>query len=69
MSPSYAFISALATGDTRGGKAEPGAKVADYFEFSEPLASLPSHRILALFRGEKGGGADPGTDARPGHAG
>src|SRR5262249_19321422 len=35
------------------GKAEPGAKFADYFDFSEPLAKLPSHRILALFRGEK----------------
>jgi uncharacterized protein len=37
----------------RGGKAELGAKFADYFEFSEPLAKLPSHRVLALFRGEK----------------
>src|SRR6201998_2087462 len=37
----------------RAGKAEPGAKFADYFDFSEPLAKLPSHRILALFRGEK----------------
>src|SRR6266436_6271192 len=37
----------------RAGKAEPGAKFADYFEFSEPLVKLPSHRILALFRGEK----------------
>src|SRR6266481_3259591 len=37
----------------RVGKAEPGAKFADYFEYSEPLAKLPSHRILALFRGEK----------------
>jgi len=37
----------------RAGKAESGAKFADYFEFSEALASLPSHRILALFRGEK----------------
>ena len=27
--------------------------MADDFEFSEPLAKLPSHRILALFRGEK----------------
>jgi len=35
------------------GKTEPGAKFADYFEFSEPLAKLPSHRILAMFRGEK----------------
>jgi uncharacterized protein len=37
----------------RAGKAESGFKFADYFEFSEPLARLPSHRILALFRGEK----------------
>ena len=37
----------------RAGKAELGAKFADYSEFSEPLAKLPSHRILALFRGEK----------------
>jgi protein Tex len=37
----------------RAGKAEAGAKFADYFEFSEPLAKLPSHRILALFRGER----------------
>ncbi len=39
----------------RPGKAEAGAKFADYFEFSEPLAKLPSHRTLALFRGEKEG--------------
>ncbi len=37
----------------RKGKTEPGAKFADYFGFSEPLARLPSHRILALLRGEK----------------
>src|SRR2546421_1582881 len=37
----------------RDGKAEDGAKFADYFEFTEPLTKLPSHRILALFRGEK----------------
>src|SRR6516225_6733551 len=37
----------------RAGRAEPGAKFADYFDFGEPLASLPSHRILALFHGEK----------------
>ena len=34
-------------------KREAGAKFADYFEFAEPFTSLPSHRILALFRGEK----------------
>src|SRR6478672_5507304 len=37
----------------RSGKEEEGAKFSDYFDFAEPLAKLPSHRILALFRGEK----------------
>jgi uncharacterized protein len=37
----------------RAGQELPGAKFADYFEFSEPFARLPAHRILALFRGEK----------------
>ncbi|WP_454196095.1 Tex family protein [Nocardia sp. Marseille-Q1738] len=37
----------------RAGKEEPGAKFADYFDFSEPFDKLPSHRILALLRGEK----------------
>lgn len=37
------------------GKEAEGAKFKDYFEFSEPFTSLPSHRILALFRGEKEG--------------
>jgi uncharacterized protein len=37
----------------RDGKETLGAKFSDYFEFEEPLAKLPSHRILALFRGEK----------------
>lgn len=37
----------------RDGKKVDGAKFSDYFDFSEPLPKLPSHRILALFRGEK----------------
>jgi protein Tex len=37
----------------RKGKQTEGEKFKDYFDFSEPLAKLPSHRILALFRGEK----------------
>lgn len=37
----------------RKGKESEGAKFADYFEFSEPFEKLPSHRILAMFRGEK----------------
>lgn len=41
------------TSTVRDGKKTEGAKFADYFDFAEPLAKLPSHRILALFRGEK----------------
>ncbi|MFC9671877.1 Tex family protein [Streptomyces sp. NPDC056949] len=37
----------------REGKEEAGAKFADYFDFSEPFTALPSHRILAMLRGEK----------------
>ncbi|MGC9668408.1 Tex family protein [Planosporangium sp. 12N6] len=37
----------------RDGKQEAGAKFADYFDFAEPFTKLPSHRILAMFRGEK----------------
>jgi uncharacterized protein len=37
----------------RDGKQTDGAKFADYFDFAEPYAKLPSHRILAMFRGEK----------------
>ncbi len=37
----------------REGKEADGAKFADYFAFDEPFTKLPSHRILAMFRGEK----------------
>lgn len=37
----------------REGKEEAGAKFADYFEFAEPFTALPSHRVLAMLRGEK----------------
>jgi uncharacterized protein len=37
----------------REGQQEAGAKFADYFEFDEPFTRLPSHRILAMMRGEK----------------
>ncbi|HXV94348.1 MAG TPA: Tex family protein, partial [Pseudonocardia sp.] len=36
----------------REGKETAGAKFSDYFDFSEPFTKLPSHRILAVFRGE-----------------
>ncbi|MGB6165030.1 MAG: Tex family protein [Pseudonocardiaceae bacterium] len=51
----------------REGQHEAGAKFADYFEFSEPFTTLPSHRILALFRGEKEGILDlsPESESEP----
>ena len=33
------------------GKQQDGAKFADYFEFSELINKVPSHRALAMFRG------------------
>ena len=41
------------TSTVRTGKQTQGEKFRDYFSFSEPLHKLPSHRILAMFRGEK----------------
>jgi uncharacterized protein len=37
------------------GKDEEAAKYSDYFEFSEPLKKCPSHRMLAMRRGEDEG--------------
>jgi uncharacterized protein len=37
------------------GKEEEGAKFKDYFDWSEPAAKAPSHRILAMRRGEAEG--------------
>ena len=36
-------------------KSAAGQKFRDYFEFSEPLEEMPSHRVLAVLRGEKEG--------------
>ncbi len=35
------------------GKEDAGAKFADYFDYSETIATIPSHRALALFRGRR----------------
>jgi uncharacterized protein len=53
------------------GRQEKGAKFAEYFAFSEPARALPSHRVLALFRGRKEGVLrlvlvlPPGPEAAP----
>ena len=36
-------------------KEEAGAKFKDYFDWSEPLETIPSHRLLAIRRGETEG--------------
>src|SRR6201985_2314626 len=35
------------------GKEEAGIKYKDYFDWTEPVKSAPSHRVLAMRRGEK----------------
>ena len=40
------------------GKQEEGEKFADYFDYSETLATVPSHRALALLRGRREGMLD-----------
>lgn len=37
------------------GKEDEGNKFSDYFDYREPLARIPSHRALALFRGRNQG--------------
>lgn len=51
------------------GKEAEGQKFADYFEFAQAPSGMPSHRVLALLRGEKDGvlelelaEADPNND-------
>ncbi len=39
----------------KAGQEAEGAKFKDYFDFAQPLNTLPSHRVLALLRGEKEG--------------
>jgi protein Tex len=47
------WSSGLMASTVRKGKKLAGEKFKDYFDFSQPLHKLPSHRILAMFRGEK----------------
>lgn len=47
--------SAVFTARVIKGKEPEGIKYQDYFAYSEPLKKCPSHRILAIFRGEEEG--------------
>lgn len=46
---------AVVTAKVVKGKNEEGAKYSDYFDFNESLFKIPSHRLLAIIRGEKEG--------------
>ena len=50
----FAVRGVISTSVTKD-KEEEGAKFRDYFEWSEPVSSTPSHRFLAMMRGEKEG--------------
>ncbi|MBU7600660.1 RNA-binding transcriptional accessory protein [Streptomyces sp. P38-E01] len=57
------------TASVREGKEQQGAKFADYFDFAEPFTEMPSHRVLAMLRGEKEDVLDLGLDPlAPGEA-
>ncbi len=45
--------SAIISSKVISGKEAEAAKFKDYFEWSEPLSKCPSHRLLAMRRGEK----------------
>ncbi|STY60437.1 Tex-like protein N-terminal domain [Mannheimia haemolytica] len=51
------YLTAYATLESKviDGKEEEGEKFRDYFAHSEPFNSVPSHRALAMFRGEMKG--------------
>jgi uncharacterized protein len=49
----------------RPGQEAVGTKFADYFEFAERLPRLPSHRVLAIFRGENEEVLDASVDPDP----
>ena len=47
--------SAMLTAKVAKGKEEEGAKYSSWFDWSEDMMKAPSHRILAMFRGENEG--------------
>ena len=54
----YLNAHALVRARVIAGKEAEGAKFRDWFDFAEPIASLPSHRVLALLRGRNTGVLD-----------
>lgn len=67
----YLWKNAHLTSRLVEGKEQEGAKFRDYFDHHEPIAQVPSHRALAMFRGRNEGilqlalNADPQSDEPP----
>ncbi|MDH5394254.1 MAG: RNA-binding transcriptional accessory protein [Gammaproteobacteria bacterium] len=51
----YLWQGGIVVSNVVKGKEQEGEKFADYFEFSEAIEKIPSHRALALFRGRNEG--------------
>jgi uncharacterized protein len=49
------WSTAVVKSKVMSGKEEEAAKFKDYFDWSEPVAKIPSHRLLAIRRGETEG--------------
>jgi uncharacterized protein len=47
------FEESVITSTVIKGKEEEGSKFRDYFEWAEPIKTAPSHRVLAMRRGEQ----------------
>ncbi len=70
---SHLWSTGLVYSKVSEGKETEGANFRDWFDFSEPLRTLPSHRVLAMLRGRQQGvlelrlGLDPELDAQVPH--
>jgi uncharacterized protein len=49
------FTEGLVRSTVASGKQDEKTKFQDYYDFREPIASIPSHRILAILRGAREG--------------
>src|SRR5471032_1640167 len=63
----YLWKNAHLTSRLVEGKAQEGAKFSDYFDHHEPIAKVPSHRALAMFRGRNEGVLQLALNADPQH--
>ncbi len=58
----WLWSTGLITSKVLKGKATEGAKFSDYFDFSQAISQIPSHRALALLRGRHEGFLDLDLD-------